>query len=61
MKLGNTKVENIHVNKMGKITAYDWQDLDYSKVILFKKQFFCVFDFVGGFWVVFWGLFVGFF
>lgn len=45
MKLENTKVENINVNKMGKITAYDWQDLDYGKVILFKKQFFCVFGF----------------
>lgn len=45
MKLGNTKVGNININKMGKITAYNWQDLDYGKVILFKKQFFCVFGF----------------
>lgn len=45
MKLENTKVGNINVNKMGKITAYDWQDFDYGKVILFKKQFFCMFGF----------------
>lgn len=45
MKLGNTKVGNINVNKMGKIIVYNWKDLDYGKVILLKKQFFCVFGF----------------